>query len=236
MSSLVSIRGLDAVGADQLDVACFAAGTWIATARGHVTVEHVHIGDRVSTVLHDDQAEVIWVGRRAVDCSRHPEPTRVWPVRILPDAFGRGMPATDLFLSPNHAIFVDGVLIPIRLLVNGRSVRQMMAERISYHHIELARHDVLLANGMPAESYLDTDGRARFSNGGDVIALHPDFSVHALQAHSCAPLVEAGRRLDVVRNRLAQGGVRRKRRIRQMFAPDRTWSEEFSSPSDPWSR
>jgi hypothetical protein len=206
------------------DVACFVAGTWITTTRGYVTVECVHPGDRVCTLIRERDAEVIWIGRRTVNCARHPVPTKVWPVQVSRDAFGRGIPAADLFLSPNHAIFVDRVLIPIRMLVNGRSVRQVMRERVSYHHIELAQHDVLFANGMPAESYLDTGDRARFSNGGDVITLHPDLSAPAPEILGCAPLLRDGPVLDAVRNRLVAGGLRRKRGAREIFAPPgSTW-------------
>jgi hypothetical protein len=204
-------------------VACFAAGTWITTARGHVMVESVHPGDRVRTVVRDGEAEVIWVGRRAVNCSLHPVPTQVWPVRVSRDAFGPGLPAADLYLSPNHAVFVDGVLIPVRMLVNGRSVRQVMRERISYHHIELAEHDVLLANGLPAETYLDTGDRARFSNGGDVVTLHPDLSAPAPEIAGCARLVQDGPILDKIRNRLAANGSRRRRGPRETFTPGTTW-------------
>jgi hypothetical protein len=115
------------------------------------------------------------------------------------------------------------VLIPIRLLVNGRTVRQELTERVAYHHIELARHDVLLANGMPAESYLDTGDRERFSNGGGVIALHPDFSARVWEMRGCAPLVQTGPVLAAVRKRLAADVARRKRRVRETFAPGSSW-------------
>jgi collagen type I/II/III/V/XI/XXIV/XXVII alpha len=213
----------EATRTSEPSVACFVAGTWITTTRGYVTVECVRPGDRVCTVLRGSDAEVIWVGRRTVNCTRHPVPTKVWPVQVARDAFGRGIPAADLYLSPNHAIFVDRVLIPIRLLVNGRSVRQVMRERVSYHHIELAQHDVLQANGMAAESYLDTGDRARFSNGGDVITLHPDLSAPTPEILGCARLVQDGPVLDAVRNRLAAGGARRKRGTREIFAPGTTW-------------
>jgi hypothetical protein len=78
------------------DTACFAAGTRIATTRGPVAVEFIQPGDRVCTVLGSDTAEVIWTGHRKVDCARHPDPRKVWPVVVSAHAFGRGMPATDL--------------------------------------------------------------------------------------------------------------------------------------------
>jgi hypothetical protein len=125
-------------------------------------------------------------------------------------------------LSPDHAVYVDQVLIPIRLLVNGRTVRQELTERVTYHHIELAQHDVLLANGMPAESYLDTGDRARFSNGGDVVTLYPDFAARAWEMRGCARLVQAGPILSAVRKRLAADVARGKRQPRQTLAPSTT--------------
>jgi T5SS/PEP-CTERM-associated repeat protein len=216
--SAISAAGFDIVNNNTVQVACFAAGTGIATTRGLVPVESIRPGERVCTVLGGDTAEVIWVGQRSVDCARHPDPTKVWPVRVVAHAFGRGMPASDLVLSPDHAVYVDRVLIPIRLLVNGHTVRQELTDRVCYHHIELAQHDVLLANGMPAESYLDTGDRARFSNGG-VITLHPDFSARAWEMHGCAPLVQTGPILAAVRKRLAADVARRKRGTAETVAP-----------------
>ena len=198
------------------DAPCFAAGTKIATTRGLVAVECIGPGDRVCTVLGGDTAEVIWTGHRAIDCTRHANPDKVWPVVILPHAFGRGMPATNLVLSPEHAVYVAGVLIPIRLLVNGVNVRQVPVDRISYHHVELAEHDVVLANGMPAETWLDTGNRSHFANGGEVIALHPDFAVRAWETAGCAQLVLTGAKLTAVKKQLAADAARRRRPARDV--------------------
>jgi hypothetical protein len=133
------------------------------------------------------------------------------------------MPANDLILSPGHAVYVDRVLIPIRLLVNDQTVRQELTERISYYSIELAQHDVLLANGMPAESHFVTDDRVRFSNGGEVIALYPDFSSRAWGIRSCAPVVQTGPILTAVRKRLAADVLRRRRSPQHALAPETRW-------------
>ena len=111
----------------------------IATVRGPVPVEASVPAIACAPCWVATRAEVIWVGRRKVDCARHPDPRKVWPVRVSAHAFGRGMPAADLLLSPDHAVYVDHVLIPIRLLLNGKTVRQEVTDRVSYHHIELAR-------------------------------------------------------------------------------------------------
>jgi collagen type I/II/III/V/XI/XXIV/XXVII alpha len=201
------------------DPPCFAAGTRIATTRGLVAVECIQPGDRVCTVLGGDTAEVIWTGHRAIDCTRHANPERAWPVVVLPHAFGRGMPVTDLVLSPEHAVYVAGVLIPIRLLINGVNVRQVPVDRISYHHIELADHDIVLANGMPAETWLDIGNRSHFANGGEVITLHPDFALRARETAGCAPLVLTGAKLTAVKKRLAADAARRRRPARDVPAP-----------------
>jgi hypothetical protein len=193
-----------------------------------VSVEALHPGDRVCTLLGGDLAAVVWVGRRKVDCGRHPEPTKVWPIRVMANTFGDGAPAADLVLSPDHAIYVDRVLIPIRLLVNGGSIRQELADRITYHQIELDRHDVLLANGMPAESCLEaasgSSGRRRFANAGTVVTLHPDFSARAAEVQGCAPLVHEGPMLDRVRRRLTADLARRKRRVRDVYPSETSWT------------
>lgn len=204
-------------------MASFATGTGIATVRGFVPVESIRRGDRVCTVLDGDTAEVVWVGHRRVDCLRHPDPSKVWPVRVVAHAFGRGMPTTDLLLSPDQGVYVDRVLIPIRLLVNDQTVRQELTDRVSYHAIELAQHDVLLANGMPAEAQLNPEDRVRFDHGSGVIALYPDFSSRAWGIRGCAPLVQTGPILTAVRKRLAADVLRRKRVRQAIFAPETRW-------------
>jgi hypothetical protein len=109
---------------------------------------------------------VRWVGRRPVDCARHPVPATVWPVRIAAGALGSGRPLRDLWLSPDHALYFGGALIPARHLVNGKTIRQEPRNGVEYWHVELAQHDVLYADGVPAESYLDTGNRGAFADAG----------------------------------------------------------------------
>jgi hypothetical protein len=176
--------------------ACLAAGTRLATPEGEVAVEALVAGDRV--LCHGGRAtEVIWVGRRRVDCARHPEPQSVWPVRVAADAFGPGMPAAPVFLSPDHAVFMDGAFVPVGWLVNGGSIRQEQVASIWYFHVELARHDAMLAQGLPVESYLDTGNRRNFANAGGAVTPHPVFAA--------APLAD-GAKVAALRARLAAPG------------------------------
>jgi acetyl/propionyl-CoA carboxylase alpha subunit len=116
----------------------------------------------------------------------------VWPVRIAAGAFGPGRPHTELFLSPGHAVFVGGVLIPARCLVNGSTIVQAPVDRVTYCHVELAEHNVLLAEGLPAESFLDMRDGSNYANRSGPTRLHPDYSARMWEAFGCARLVVTG--------------------------------------------
>ncbi len=174
------------------DTPCFARGTRILTARGEIAVEHLVPGDLIPLAAGGSPRRLRWIGHRAVTLARHPRPWDVQPVRVHAHAFAPGQPHRDLRLSPDHAVLADGVLIPIRYLINGATIVQENVAAVTYFHLELARadgtavHDVILAEGLPAESYLDTGNRAAFANGGPSAMLHPDFARGAWQS-GCAP-------------------------------------------------
>jgi hypothetical protein len=107
---------------------------------------------------------VRWLGHRRVDCRRHPRPGDAWPIRVRAGAFGENLPHRDLSLSPDHAVFVaPGLLVPVRYLINDATIVQEPVDAITYWHVELPTHDVLLAEGLPVESYLDTGNRGAFA-------------------------------------------------------------------------
>jgi len=170
---------------------CFLAGTQIAAEAGAVAVERLAIGDRVRTASGVLRA-IKWIGQRSVSCRRHPSPETVWPIRIAAGAFSSALPRRDLYLSPDHAVFAEGVLIPVKHLINGATIVQEPRKRVSYYHIELDSHDVILAEGLPCESYLDNGTRSAFANG-TIVQLHPQFSPAERceatgEAAACAPL------------------------------------------------
>lgn len=195
-------------------VTCFAAGTKVATQEGAVCVEALTIGQEM--LCEDGIARpVVWIGHREVDILHHPEPEKVLPVRIAAGAFGPNLPARPLFLSPDHAIYAEGVLIPVRYLVNGRTIVQQSRAafpKVTYFHIELPEHSVIRAEGLPVESYLDTGNRHSFSNGAQPIDLFPDFSPLIWDVRGCAPLVVTGAEVERVRAHLEARARRRARR------------------------
>ena len=186
---------------------CYASGTLILTTRGEIVVEALVEGDIVVTAS-GALRPIRWLGHRRVDCAHHPDPESVRPVRVRAHALGLGVPRRDLVLSPEHALFLDGALVPVRALVDGISIIQEAWARVTYHHVELDSHDILLAEGLAAESYLDTGNRAQFANN-TLVTLHASFDSGAAPAEPYAPLLSNGPRLEMLRNALRQRtGVR----------------------------
>jgi collagen type I/II/III/V/XI/XXIV/XXVII alpha len=186
---------------------CFVTGTGIATNRGAVAVERLQAGMVVDATFAGP-ATVKWIGHRHVNCRNHPNPGKVAPVRVRAHAFGAGQPHRDLWLSPDHAVFIDGVLIPIHYLLNDATILQETRDDVTYWHVELDRHDVILAEGLPCESYLDTGNRGAFSNGGATVQLRPDFAMGIWRSSSCARLVLDGAELQAARSWLLERAER----------------------------
>ena len=182
-------------------VQCFAAGTSILMEDGPRPIEALRPGDRVVTE-NGVPGTIEWVGRRDVDCARHPAPEKYRPFRIAAHAFGPGRPSADLLLSPDHSIFVNDVLIPVKYLENGTTVRQLPVSAVTYHHIELRDHAIVLAEGLTVETLLPGSDKTGFGQGSRVTALHPEFAVRTWETAGAARLVVTGPELEAVRRLL----------------------------------
>ena len=154
--------------------ACYLRGTAILTARGEVPVESLQQGDFVVTFsgFGSKLKAVRWVGHRRLDLRRYPDPTNTHPIRFRAGALGEGLPHRDLLVSPNHHMRVDDTLVTAQELVNGATIVQESPDEAEYWHVELDCHDLLLAEGVQAESYQDTGDRSAFENH-DVVELNP---------------------------------------------------------------
>ena len=182
---------------------CFLRGTRIATLRGEVAVEDLHIGDLVVTTTAG-ALPVKWIGTRGFITKLVNEHHRValLPVRIAAGALGEASPARDLYVSPEHMLCLDDVLIPAEKLLNGTTITRAEGfDVVQYFHIELPRHAVLYAEGAPAESFLDTGNRNMFTNVLSYLELGHDLDAPPQPA--CLPIVTAGEALAAVRARLA---------------------------------
>jgi Hint domain-containing protein len=158
----------------QEDIICFMPGTMIRTPEGERPVESLKYGDLVTTT--DGRAiSVRWIGRQTVSTT-FADPLRVNPIRIKANALGESVPARDLLVSPDHAILHDGVLVHAGALVNGTSIvrESNVPEVFTYYHVEVDDHSLILAENVPAETFIDNVDRLAFDNWDEHVRLYPE--------------------------------------------------------------
>ena len=152
------------------------AGTRIVTERGEVDVETLRIGEAAMAMVAGRLVPVRWIGRRPVDGDTPNVANKT--IRVAAEAFEAQMPVRDLWLAARHLVMIDGALIPIGALVNGATIVEASPDRQPWWQIDLVRHDLVLAEGVPVESFRE----------------RPD--------ETCAPPVTSGPVLDGVKTRL----------------------------------
>jgi autotransporter passenger strand-loop-strand repeat protein len=197
----VSSDGLGGTDITVNGTPCYCAGTLILTDRGEVAVETLKIGDRLVTKSGEARA-LRWIGRRGysgVFARNNPD---ILPVTIRQGALDGVLPRRDLQVSPMHAMYIDGMLIPANCLVNGVSiVHARHMDVVEYFHLELESHDVIFAEGAASESFVDDGSRGMFHNAAEYQALYPG-SIQG-DGTPCAPRVEFGAEVEAVWQRLA---------------------------------
>ena len=94
------------------------------------------------------------------------------------------------------------MLIEARDLINGVSIVQAESvEQVEYFHIELETHDIIIAEGALAESYLDDDNRLMFHNANEYHVSDP--AAVPTVGRYCAPRLQDGFKVEAIRRRIA---------------------------------
>lgn len=155
---------------------CFLAGTSIQTPGGEVAVETLTPGDRIC-LADGGIVDVKWIGRQTVS-TRFGTADRLHLVRIAAGSLGNGLPHSDLTVTADHGMVLDGVICHAGALVNGTTITAVpMAElgaRYTVYHVETEAQEVILANGAPSETYIDNVSRRAFDNYAEFAALYGD--------------------------------------------------------------
>ena len=169
---------------------CFLSGTRIKTPEGEINIEELRIGDNVLTASGEAKP-IKFIGRRKVSRER----TGPWkkgegPVKISRFAIDGKAPHADLYISPTHAIYIDGILIPARNLVNGVTIvadAKPEALSLTLFHIELDTYEAIVAEGLAVESFRHDNPHAQAStmqtSMSDCTA-HPGSFRHSLRRSS----------------------------------------------------
>jgi hypothetical protein len=183
-------------------IACYCPGTLIDTGCGQQEVETLKIGDEVVTAS-GALRPIKWIGQRSYAGRFIVGRKDILPICIKAGALDLNVPARDLWISPHHAMFIDGALIEAKDLVNGVSIVQAeKVEQVDYFHIELETHDVIIAEGALSETFVDDDSRGMFHNAHEFDVLYPD--TVRQPARYFAPRFEGGYEVEAVRRRIAQ--------------------------------
>lgn len=180
---------------------CFVSGTRILTVRGEVAVEDLKVGDLAITATGETRP-IIWIGSKLVERPIRNE----WPVRVRAGAFGDNLPARDLLLSGGHAVCVDlmgEVFVPIGELANGATIVREEWPEVTYWHVELESHDVLMAEGLGCESYMEVGNRAFFGRAyGRLVEVDAAQRVTESLTRYSRPFVDRGVLVEAIRERL----------------------------------
>ncbi|MDP3194712.1 Hint domain-containing protein [Tabrizicola sp.] len=165
--ALTNVAGSDAAiistRNDQVNTVCFTRGTLLCTEQGLRPIETLQAGDLVWTADHGLRP-VLWVGSRSLTRAELAAEARLRPIRVSPGAFGSGMPATDITLSPQHRVLVrsriaermlgaEEVLVAVRHLLDLPGIDMVLPDAgAEYFHLLFDRHEIVTANGLPCES------------------------------------------------------------------------------------
>jgi hypothetical protein len=190
----LDVRSQETVSASSGGVICFTPGTMIDTPDGPRLVEELREGDQLST--RDSGAQDIqWIGSRRMTGARLFAMPELRPVRIRSGAFGLDQPDQEFLVSPNHRMLVRGqvarslfntpeVLVAAKDLVNGTTVTlDTQVKQVTYIHLLLPSHQIVLANGVETESFhpasaalstIPDEDRARLAQVNDRIEADPN--------------------------------------------------------------
>jgi T5SS/PEP-CTERM-associated repeat protein len=224
------------------NVACYCRGTMILTENGEVPVEDLSIGDWLMTASGVHRS-IKWIGKRGYGGRFIIGKRDVLPICFKAGSLGDNLPKRDLWISPHHAMYLEGRLIEAKDLVNGVSIiHAAQVKHVEYFHVELESHDVIVAEGALSETFIDDDSRGMFHNAHEYFALYPGNVAHLPNYY--APRLDSGYEIEVVRRRLAErAGIRLDRgqgigALRghvDLARPDRIigWAQNIDHPEAP---
>ena len=200
------VRGSD--GNSYFDITkCFLLGTNILTSKGEKPVESLSVGDEVVAICNNGRInrKIVWIGKTDISVDQGKNKNDLYPVCIKAHAFGLNKPHRDLYLTPEHTVYIDGGLIPVRMLVNGRSiVIDKFRDKFQIYHVETEQHSILLSENLMTESYLNTDDKYLFDN--DIVNFGLEFNEHAghksWENDAAAPLTVSRSKVEPIWNRL----------------------------------
>ena len=216
---------------------CFLRGTSIRTVEGERKIEDLTSVDLLPTHFGGIRP-IRWIGRYPFKKS---DPSKPWvkdalPVRIARSALAPEVPHSDLYVTAEHALFIEGVLIPVGNLINGTTITRQEArecDELEYFNIKVEGHDVIYAEAAPVETLRDVDESAV-----NFAEYFRKYGIPRTQETRCAPYISFGgsrgelksrvrsaispwldrrEQIDVIRDRLEERGLAFPRQLESSF-------------------
>jgi hypothetical protein len=205
--------------------------------KGERKVEDLAIGHLLPTQF-GGICPIQWIGRYPLKKS---DPSKPWvkdvlPVRIARSALAPEVPHADLYVTGEHALFIDGLLIPVRNLINGTTITRREAreyDELEYFHIKVEGHDVIYAEGAAVETLRDVDESAvnfaeYFRKYGIPITQEPPCApwisfggsggeLKSRLRSAISPWLDRREQIDVIRDRLEERGIALSRQLEPSF-------------------
>ena len=205
---------------------CFLKGTTIRTAAGDRKIEDLAVGDLLPTVFGGTCA-IQWIGSYLCKSDQaKPRVKDALPVRIACSALGPNTPHADLYVTQEHALLIDGVLVTAGSLINGTTITLYTASEhneLEFFHIKLTRPNAIYAEGVPCETL-----RNFGENAVNFAEYLRRYGPPATQEVPCAPLlsctgarreiksrlrsaispwIDRRQKLDIIRDELEERGI-----------------------------
>lgn len=191
--------GLDGTMKIEGKLTSFLCGTFIRTPSGDVPVETLRIGDLITTP-DSKSIKIKWIGRRKYS-PPIPDNNDIIPILIKTDAFSPNVPDRDLSISPHHGIIVDTYIVPAGALINDLTIYQNTdIININYYHIHTEKHEIIIANNTPVETFVDVDNLRMFDNAEEFYSLYPESSM--ISEFFALPRLEFGAELERLRQKI----------------------------------
>ena len=206
---------------------CFLKGTNIRTAEGDRKVEDLSSGDLLPTVF-EGICPIQWIGRYSLKKS---DPTKAWvkkvlPVRVARSALGLDVPNADLYVTKEHALLIDDVLVTAGSLINGTTITVYdphELDELEFFHIKLERHNAIYAEGAPCETMINVEESAvnfaeYLRKYGHPITQEapcaPSLSCNSGRSEirsrlrsAISPWIDRRQKLDIIRDELEERGI-----------------------------
>lgn len=205
----------------QARIVCFTRGTRIITPRGPVAVEDLKVGDLVMTKDNGPQP-VRWIGSRRLTQATLRDNPNLKPIRIAKNALGRGLPESDLIVSPQHRILLRSkvaermfgtseVLVAAKKLLTMRGIEVVEnTDSVEYFHFLCDRHELVWSEGTVTET-LHTGPEAMKTLSQDardeILEIFPELSEEEdISPRETARLTPLGKDVRKMLSRISKNG------------------------------